>query len=94
LGLINSFPKLISKQGTCPADLIRRLVDLVNYEGYLKHKDPEWASRWENVQELINFASEVPTEDMNGVSSEGIQTGDESEGMKYGSFNTCDERAN
>ena len=49
----------MGRQGTSPADLIRRLLDLINYEDYLKHKDPEWATRWENVQELINFASEA-----------------------------------
>ncbi len=41
-------------------DLIRRLVDLIDYEQHLKQAQPQdWESRWENVQELITFASEV-----------------------------------
>jgi DNA helicase-2/ATP-dependent DNA helicase PcrA len=46
-------------QGTSPADLIRRLLDLIGYENHLKTTQPDWESRWENVQELITFASEV-----------------------------------
>ncbi|KAJ7477279.1 P-loop containing nucleoside triphosphate hydrolase protein [Mycena galericulata] len=47
-----------AEQGTSPADLIRRLLDLIEYEDHLKKTQPEWESRWENVQELITFASD------------------------------------
>ena len=67
-------------QGASPADLIRRLLDLVKYEEYLKHKDSDWATRWENVQELINFATEVPSKDPEEDSSGDI---DEDERAKY-----------
>ncbi|KZP25249.1 UvrD-helicase-domain-containing protein [Athelia psychrophila] len=53
----------LAEDGTSPAALICRLLDLIAYEDYLKQKDPEWATRWENVQELINFASESPSQD-------------------------------
>ena len=55
----------------------------MKYEEYLKHKDPEWATRWENVQELINFASEVPNEGVNEVG--GSNLGDQGESVMYGS---------
>jgi DNA helicase-2/ATP-dependent DNA helicase PcrA len=32
---------------------------LIEYENHLKRTQPEWESRWENVQELITFASDV-----------------------------------
>ena len=31
----------------------------MKYEEYLKDKDKEWETRWENVQELVNFATEA-----------------------------------
>jgi DNA helicase-2/ATP-dependent DNA helicase PcrA len=46
-------------QGTSPSNLIRRLVELLEYEDHLRKTQPDWESRWENVQELITFASEV-----------------------------------
>ena len=32
---------------------------MVQYEDHLKKAEKDWESRWENVQELINFASEL-----------------------------------
>ncbi|KAF4597533.1 hypothetical protein EYR40_007995 [Pleurotus pulmonarius] len=50
----------LATDGSSPVDLIRRLVDLIDYEQHLKQAQPQdWESRWENVQELITFASEV-----------------------------------
>lgn len=49
-------------QGTSPADLIHQLVDSVAYEEHLKKTQSDWESRWENVQELITFASDVHDE--------------------------------
>jgi superfamily I DNA/RNA helicase len=39
--------------------MIRRLVELLKYEDHLKKTQQDWQSRWENVQELITFASEI-----------------------------------
>ncbi|KAJ7047915.1 P-loop containing nucleoside triphosphate hydrolase protein [Mycena alexandri] len=49
----------LATEGTSPPDLIQRLLALIQYEDHLKKTQPEWESRWENVQELITFASEV-----------------------------------
>ncbi|KDR76278.1 hypothetical protein GALMADRAFT_225966 [Galerina marginata CBS 339.88] len=45
-----------------PSDMLRKLVDMINYEDHLKKTQQDWESRWENVQELITFASEVEAE--------------------------------
>lgn len=42
-----------------PPDLIRRFLDLIDYKSHLMKTQPDWESRWDNVQELINYASEV-----------------------------------
>lgn len=62
----------IKWQGTSPADLLRRLLDLLDFEAHLRNTQPDWESRWENVQELITFASEGDT-DISGVED---QSGD------------------
>ncbi|KAG7089539.1 hypothetical protein E1B28_011212 [Marasmius oreades] len=49
----------MAEEGASPAVLIRRLYDDVNYEDHLKKTQSDWESRWENVQELITFASDV-----------------------------------
>ncbi|TFK47713.1 UvrD-helicase-domain-containing protein [Heliocybe sulcata] len=51
-----------ARQGTMPADIIRALLGLVEYEEHLKRTQPDADTRWENVMELINFASEVQTD--------------------------------
>ncbi|KAI0833387.1 UvrD-helicase-domain-containing protein [Trametes gibbosa] len=45
--------------GIAPSKLINALVDAINYEEHLRKTQPDYESRWENVQELVNFASEV-----------------------------------
>ncbi|EMD33499.1 hypothetical protein CERSUDRAFT_57154, partial [Gelatoporia subvermispora B] len=45
--------------GEFASELIRHLLELIEYEAWLQKTQPDWESRWENVQELINFASEV-----------------------------------
>ena len=35
---------------------------MINYEDYLRKTQQDWESRWENVQELITFASEVESD--------------------------------
>jgi len=37
-------------------------VDVVQYEEHLKKTQSDWESRWENVQELVTFASDVHAE--------------------------------
>ncbi|KAK1224989.1 ATP-dependent DNA helicase srs2 [Marasmius sp. AFHP31] len=49
----------LATEGTSPADLIRKLYEVVEYEDHLKKTQPDWESRWENVQELITFATDV-----------------------------------
>ncbi|TFY71149.1 hypothetical protein EVG20_g1852 [Dentipellis fragilis] len=47
----------LAKKRVSAAALIRTLLDLLNYEEHLKKTQDDWQNRWENVQELINFAS-------------------------------------
>lgn len=47
---------LHSPQGTPVAELLPMLIQEIHYEEHLRHSD-DFATRWENVQELINFAS-------------------------------------
>ncbi|KAJ7087339.1 P-loop containing nucleoside triphosphate hydrolase protein [Mycena belliarum] len=63
----------LATEGGSPADLIRRLLELVDYEEHLKKTQPDWEGRWENVQELITFASEVE-HDMNLAGMDPAQT--------------------
>lgn len=52
----------LASENTSPSDLIRRLVELIGYEDYLRKTQPDWDTRWENVQELITFASDVQSD--------------------------------
>ncbi|KAJ3997410.1 P-loop containing nucleoside triphosphate hydrolase protein [Lentinula boryana] len=54
--------KQMASDNAQPSDLIRRLVELIDYEGHLRKTQPDWESRWENVQELITFASDVQSD--------------------------------
>lgn len=38
--------------------LIGRLVELIEYRDYLTKTQPDADSRWDNVEELMNFAAE------------------------------------
>lgn len=42
-------------------DLIRELLTELDYAEHLRKSHQDWESRWENVQELINFATEAPS---------------------------------
>ncbi|KAL0954493.1 hypothetical protein HGRIS_003461 [Hohenbuehelia grisea] len=55
---IRSLRKLAS-EGSSPVDILRQLLTLIAYEDHLKQSQSDWESRWENVQELITFASEA-----------------------------------
>ncbi|KAK0446335.1 P-loop containing nucleoside triphosphate hydrolase protein [Armillaria borealis] len=48
-----------ANKGVLPAALIRKLIKLISYQEHLQKTQPEWETRWENVQELITFASDV-----------------------------------
>ena len=46
--------------------MVRCVVDGTSYEEYLKHAQKDFESRWENVQELLSFATQFqPTDDLN-----------------------------
>ncbi|KAJ3866024.1 P-loop containing nucleoside triphosphate hydrolase protein [Lentinula novae-zelandiae] len=69
--------KQMASESARPSDLIRRLVGLISYEDHLRKTQPDWESRWENVQELITFASDVQSDWQDGLAvatSEDAQT--------------------
>lgn len=41
------------------AALIQELLTELNYADHLQKSQPDWESRWENVRELITFATET-----------------------------------
>jgi len=41
------------------AALIQELLTELKYADHLQKTQPDWESRWENVRELITFATEV-----------------------------------
>ena len=41
------------------ARLIGKLLELIDYQAHLKKAQPDFDTRWENVQELINFATDA-----------------------------------
>ncbi|OJT03389.1 ATP-dependent DNA helicase PcrA [Trametes pubescens] len=45
--------------GIAPSKLVNAVVDTINYADHLRKTQPDCDSRWDNVQELVNFASEV-----------------------------------
>lgn len=54
--------RLAAQKGRMPADIIRKLISLTEYEDHLKKTQPDSDARWENVMELMSFASEVQTD--------------------------------
>ncbi|KAG1822031.1 P-loop containing nucleoside triphosphate hydrolase protein [Suillus subaureus] len=66
--------KSSATDGMEPAQLIGKLIELIGYQEHLKKSQPDWDTRWENVQELINFASDA-TADASNVP---VVDGDES----------------
>ncbi|OJA17125.1 hypothetical protein AZE42_02583 [Rhizopogon vesiculosus] len=55
----------LATDGTEPAQLIGMLVELIDYQEHLKKVQTDWNTRWENVQELINFASDATVDTSN-----------------------------
>ena len=43
------------------------MIELISYEEYLKSTQQDWETRWENVKELITFATEVTAQDGGGA---------------------------
>ncbi|KAF8602376.1 UvrD-helicase-domain-containing protein [Ceratobasidium sp. AG-I] len=76
-------------EGVHAADLIRRTVEAIGYEAYLQRTQSDWEARWENVQELVNFAAGV------GASEEGSSSdaegGGEDEEWDEGGYPEEDE---
>jgi DNA helicase-2/ATP-dependent DNA helicase PcrA len=64
-------------QRTSPPNLIRRLVELLEYQDHLRKTQPDWESRWENVQELMTFASEVEVGSANEQNDQETSAGDD-----------------
>jgi DNA helicase-2/ATP-dependent DNA helicase PcrA len=54
------------------------VVDLVGYEDHLRKTQPDWESRWENVQELITFASEIEADIIDVDQHQPMEAGDSS----------------
>ena len=42
-----------------PSKLIQAVLELTNYKDHLRKTQDDYENRWDNVQELINFAAEV-----------------------------------
>lgn len=51
-------------QGVSTPDLIRNLLQCIDYQQHLRRTQSDWESRWQNVEELITFASEIKTDDI------------------------------
>ncbi|KAI0259900.1 P-loop containing nucleoside triphosphate hydrolase protein [Gloeopeniophorella convolvens] len=47
-----------AESGAGPAELLRQLIGLIEYEEYMKRTQPDAESRLDNILELINFASQ------------------------------------
>nr|KIR86884.1 DNA helicase II/ATP-dependent DNA helicase PcrA [Cryptococcus tetragattii IND107] len=48
-----------AERGASVADLIKMIIEKVNYEEYLRTSQPDWDSRWENVKELVSPPSSL-----------------------------------
>ncbi|WWC87908.1 uncharacterized protein L201_002808 [Kwoniella dendrophila CBS 6074] len=51
-----------AEKGSSVADLIRLIIEKTGYEEYLRTSQPDFDSRWENVQELISYSVIVAEE--------------------------------
>ncbi|KIK63032.1 hypothetical protein GYMLUDRAFT_41333 [Collybiopsis luxurians FD-317 M1] len=71
--------RTLASANASPSDLIRRLVELISYEDHLRKTQPDWDTRWENVQELITFASDVQSDLENDVA---VDTDQDQEGSR------------
>ncbi|KAF8656236.1 hypothetical protein AX16_002672 [Volvariella volvacea WC 439] len=53
-----------AQKGATPAELIRHVTERIGYAEHLMRTDPDFHDRWENVKELITFASEFNASEM------------------------------
>ncbi|KAI0784570.1 P-loop containing nucleoside triphosphate hydrolase protein [Abortiporus biennis] len=53
----------LANKGELPSTIIRALLDSICYEDYLKKTQADYESRWQNIQELVNFAVEMERTD-------------------------------
>ena len=47
-------------------EILHSLLKSIDYSEHLKKTQTDWESRWANVEELINFATEVGIDSENG----------------------------
>ncbi|WVQ93444.1 hypothetical protein IAU59_000518 [Kwoniella sp. CBS 9459] len=64
-----------AEKGLSVADLIRLIVEKTGYEEYLRTSQPDFDSRWENVQELISYSVTVAEEQARLASGESVEEG-------------------
>ncbi|OCF43356.1 DNA helicase II/ATP-dependent DNA helicase PcrA [Kwoniella heveanensis CBS 569] len=64
-----------AEKGSSVADLIRLIVEKTGYEEYLRTSQPDFDSRWENVQELISYSVTVAEEQARLASGEPVEEG-------------------
>lgn len=81
INAIQSFVNTIHELGVASksasvSDLIQRVLQLTRYEDHLRHNE-DFESRWENVQELINFASSLDNDEERPAKR--VKTGNEAE---------------
>ncbi|KZT33110.1 P-loop containing nucleoside triphosphate hydrolase protein [Sistotremastrum suecicum HHB10207 ss-3] len=50
--------RTMATEGGAVPDLIRHIITATRYEDHLRKTQPDWDTRWENVQELINYAQQ------------------------------------
>ncbi|CCM04225.1 uncharacterized protein FIBRA_06392 [Fibroporia radiculosa] len=53
----------LALQGTSPVILIRNLLELIDYKAHLGKTQQDWENRWDNIQELVNFARETESQE-------------------------------
>jgi hypothetical protein len=70
-------------------EILQSLLKLIDYSDHLKKTQTDWESRWANVEELINFATEIgiDAEELNSATNISTEHGTRS-------VEECPERAN
>jgi hypothetical protein len=56
---------------------------LIKYEEHLKKTQSDWESRWENVKELITFASEMEAQNQAEEAADAVAGGDDLIEMRW-----------
>ena len=74
--------RLHAEEGMGPSDLLKKLVELTQYEEHLRKTQQDWETRMENVNELISFAKEMEEQnqrDMAAAIANAARTGEPNE---------------